>query len=1080
MFKKLPLALIMGAALSGNAYALGVGDIRINSALNQHLDAEIELISSVEGELDEVTVQLASPQAFDRVNLDRPYHLTAIKFNVTTRKDGTPVVKLTSSEVMREPFLDFLVEVNWPKGRMLREYTVLLDPPVTMAAPPPAAAPVAKASAPAGQAAPATTTDDLGYPDVAVVYPSHSGDTYGPVEAQQTLWSIANQVRSGDVTTQQMMLALFDANPEAFIDGNIHSLRKGSILRIPDKDTIASRDRADAIAQVRQVNTELDMMPTAETTMEQPGVSEAMPAASAPEPSMPEAAPEKELQIVSSGMADTGAAGSSAEVDALKRELALATESMTSQKMENEELRSRISELESTVAEMEKLRRLLEIQNQEMKQLQDSLAAGQAQAPAVAAMPEPAPVTMEPVAPVVEQPAAPEPAPAPKAEPKPEPKPVAKPKPAPQPAPLPPPAQKSPMDVAMDYVNKVTNNPTLLAIVGGVLVVLIALIALVMRRRGKSDEPEEAAVPVTQEPATVEVIQTEAKPSFIANIKEKIQALTSKKEKAVAVAPVADMAEEFEGAEDATDPGMSALEPSEQETVLDHAPAAETAEAAEFGDMVFETSESEPAAAAPAAVPAAAEGGPDPLEEVDVYEAFGDYEQAAEIVRQAIASYPDNNEYKLRLFKVFEAGGMQAEFAQAADEYKDAMAGTPEWDEIEQTGKSFAPEAAAFGGAGMVVEAPESTGNASVDMESTMAMDFDLAGSMSEAGEQAEEVAPEAAQEEAESLDFGEIDFGLGESEEAEPGGVDAEATEALDESANVAVAAGAEESKPVDLSDMDFEEPSGATQIEPESDLEDEHSLEFDLGDLGAELEAAEEPAAAAEPEPAGNELEFDLGDFSLGDTDSSEEEPKAEAEPAGNELEFDMGGLELDDVAEVEAAPSEDTVATDTVDEDLDMSMDFELDDVADTGAKAATPSDTVALDVSATELQEAAEAGPEDPTVMPEESSDSELDISDDMLDLSDFSLDEDVASDDGALDLDMDFDLEGSEDATVMLEEDSLGESLSAEGDEVATKLDLARAYIDMGDSDGAKGILEEVIAEGSDTQKAEAEELLKSA
>lgn len=114
------------------------------------------------------------------------------------------------------------------------------------------------------------------------------------------------------------------------------------------------------------------------------------------------------------------------------------------------------------------------------------------------------------------------------------------------------------------------------------------------------------------------------------------------------------------------------------------------------------------------------------------------------------------------------------------------------------------------------------------------------------------------------------------------------------------------------------------------------------------------------------------------------------------------------------------------------------------------------------------------------MPEESSDSELDISDDMLDLSDFSLDEDVASDDGALDLDMDFDLEGSEDATVMLEEDSLGESLSAEGDEVATKLDLARAYIDMGDSDGAKGILEEVIAEGSDTQKAEAEELLKSA
>jgi pilus assembly protein FimV len=716
-----------------------------------------------------------------------------------------------------------------------------------------------------------------------------------------------------------------------------------------------------------------------------------------------------------------------------------------------------------------------------MKQLQDTLAAEQSQA--VAAEPVPAPVTIEPVAPVVEKPVVQEPAPvpAPKAEPKPEPKPVAQPKPAPQPAPLPPPAQKSPMDVAMDYVNKVTSNPTILAIVGGVLVVIIALIALILRRKGKSEEPEEAVVPVTQEPATVEVIQTEAKPSFIANIKEKIQALTSKKEKAAAVAPVADMAEEFEGAEDVTDPGVSAPEPSEQETVLDQVPAAE---ASDFGDMVFEEDESKPAAAAPApqpeAQPVAAEGGPDPLEEVDVYEAFGDYEQAAEIVRQAIASHPDNNEYKLRLFKVFEAGGMQAEFAQAADEYKDAMTGTPEWDEIEQTGKTFAPEAAAFGGAGMVVEAPDSTGNASVDMESTMAMDFDLAGSMSEAGAQAESVAPEAAKE-SEGLDFGEIDFGFGDSEESASAAVDGEATEALDDSANVAVAAGGEESKPLDLSDMDFEEPSGATQIEPESDLDDEHSLEFDLGDLGAELEAAEEPAAAAEPEPVGNELEFDLGDFSLGDT-SSEEEPKAaaEPEPAGNELEFDLGGLELDDVAEVEAAPSEDTVATDTVDKDLDMSMDFELDDVADASAKSPVPSDTVALDISATELQEAAEAGSEDPTVMPGEASESELDVSDDMLDLSDFSLDEDTGSDDGALDLDMDFDLEGSEDPTVMLEEDSLGESLSAEGDEVATKLDLARAYIDMGDSEGAKGILEEVMTEGNDAQKAEAEELLKSA
>ena len=84
MFKKLPLALMMGAALSaGNAFGLGMGDIKIDSALNQRLDAEIELISSIEGELDDVTVSLAPPSAFHRINLERPYHLLAIGDSAT-------------------------------------------------------------------------------------------------------------------------------------------------------------------------------------------------------------------------------------------------------------------------------------------------------------------------------------------------------------------------------------------------------------------------------------------------------------------------------------------------------------------------------------------------------------------------------------------------------------------------------------------------------------------------------------------------------------------------------------------------------------------------------------------------------------------------------------------------------------------------------------------------------------------------------------------------------------------------------------------------------------------------------------
>ena len=886
------------------------------------------------------------------------------------------------------------------------------------------------------------------------------------------------------------MLALFDTNPDAFIDGNIHNLRKGSILRIPDEATINSTDRSDAIARVREVNTELDMMPTAETTMEQPGVADVMPESS-PEPmpeAMPEAEPEKELKIVSAADTTGAAAAASAEAqaEALKRELSLATESLASQKMENDELRSRIGELESTVVEMDKLRRLLEIQNQEMKQLQDSLAAEQQAAKSMPAT-EPVMEKAEPVVTPKPEPkpvAKPQPKPEAKPLPKPEPKAKPKPKPAPKPAPLPPPAQKSPMDVAMDYVNQVTSNPMILAIIGGVLVVIIALIMLVIRRKGKEDEPVEAvAVPETQAPASIEVVAEEAKPSFFAGIKEKLQGLTQKKQKAADEAEaVTEITEEFEGAEDKTDPGVSAAEPSEQETVMEQAPAAD------ITGMDFEADESQQAAPepeqpapAPAAEPEQAAAAADPLEEVDVYEAFGDYEQAAEIIRQAISNYPDNQEYKLRLFKVYEAGGMQAEFAQAAESYKDSMEGTAEWAEIEEIGKTFAPDSAAFGGSGMVMEPEEeTTGNASVDMESTMAMDFTTAGEVSGAAKEAESTPAESAEsaEEDSGLDFGELDFELGESaEETPPETMDSEATEALDDSANVAVAAGGEASSPaVDLSDMDFEEPTGEVQLESESKPseprpDDEQSLEFDLGDLGEELEAAEEPEKKAEPEPAGNELEFDLGDLSLDETEA-EPEAKAEPEPAGNE--FDLGDFELGDVEEKAEPPTGDTVATDTVDEDLDVSMDFELDDVPDAERASPTPSDTVALDISSTKLQE--EPGSEDPTVMPEES---HVDEADDLgLDLSDFTLDED--SDAGALDLDMDLEIEGSEEPTLMTEDDSLGQSLSAEGDEVATKLDLARAYIDMGDSDGAKGILQEVLEEGNDAQKAEAEELIKSA
>src|SRR5690606_3039277 len=124
----LALALVL-AAISVNALALGLGEIRLNSWLNQRLDAEIELVSATADELESLQVRLADQAAYDRHGLDRTAELNSLQFRVVRRPNGTAYLHVTSSETIREPFLTFLVEASWSRGRLLREYTVLLDPP---------------------------------------------------------------------------------------------------------------------------------------------------------------------------------------------------------------------------------------------------------------------------------------------------------------------------------------------------------------------------------------------------------------------------------------------------------------------------------------------------------------------------------------------------------------------------------------------------------------------------------------------------------------------------------------------------------------------------------------------------------------------------------------------------------------------------------------------------------------------------------------------------------------------------------------------------------------------------------------
>ena len=124
---RISLALVL--FLSSEVWAIGLGDINLDSALNEPLRAEIVLLSATPEELANLSVSLASAETFARYGIDRPFYLQGIEFNVSPDGANGAVVEVRSRSPITEPFLTFLVEATWSSGRLLREYTVLLDPP---------------------------------------------------------------------------------------------------------------------------------------------------------------------------------------------------------------------------------------------------------------------------------------------------------------------------------------------------------------------------------------------------------------------------------------------------------------------------------------------------------------------------------------------------------------------------------------------------------------------------------------------------------------------------------------------------------------------------------------------------------------------------------------------------------------------------------------------------------------------------------------------------------------------------------------------------------------------------------------
>ncbi len=945
--------------------AAGLGRLTVTSALGQPLRAEIELVSAQKDELSSIAARLASADAFKEARIERSASLLDIKFSVEQKTDGSPVIRLATTQPVNEPFLDMLVELNWSAGRLLREYTVLLDPP-GFAAPQavqPVAPPMVKsAMAPLpqpGVSAPVPSESVKG----AAGKPAKAGKSaikpieprqgvveagsYGPVKKGETLSAIATQLKPEGYSLEQMLVALYQSNAQAFAGKNMHRLKTGQILRVPEEQEIASLGRAEASHELKAHTADWNAyrQKLAAAVDEAPAPKDEAPKQTAKgkittaveDKAAPPPAPSKDVLKVTKGEAASGK-----EVQSLQSKIQSLQEETTAREKSLKEANERIASLEKNIKEMQQL---IELKNKNLADLQKQAEVKPAPVPA----PKPAETKLEVPAKPVEPVAAPAEAPKPAPE-----KPVVKPKVEP-PKPV---AVAEPM-AEPGLLDGLTDNPLYLAGAAGALALLGggALIAINRRRRKSLSSFEDSI-------------------------------LTGGELKANTV-----FGETAGGVVDTGDTSF----------LTDFSQA---------GLGMIDTNDV------------------DPIAEAEVYMAYGRDAQAEEILKEAMAKDPGRHEIQLKLLEIYAARKNLIAFETLAGELYAAIGGqaSPLWDKAAEMGRALDPNNPLYGthegGAGRSV--PEGAAVAAPVVAAALFDGVDL-----------NEPTQGLMEEEVPADDLSpDLDFGMDD------------------------VAAEAETEMPSEVQGP-VETPAAQEPVE-----EDIGALEFNLDAF------AEEPAATAasvEPAPV-NEvdqaLEFDLGDL-------IPPQPLAEAvEPAAQAMDTGAGGLEID--LDVLAAPSdEEETPVDAADEEA-PDFSFELPEaepmaepeeaeppISEAQAPVMPEAEGESIDIGSTPVPEEEahldfnfDLETETPVGVAEEQAPSALP----ELDFSGISLD-----------------LEEPAESAVMAET-AMDEGA---GGEVATKLDLARAYVEMGDKEGAKEILEEVLKEGSSQQQADANQLLAS-
>ena len=1104
--------------------ALGLGGVKLYSALNQRLDAEIEILSASAADISSTRVSLASYETFARVGLERPAVLMHLRFTVESR-DGKDIVRITSRKPIQDPFLDFIIELQWPSGKIVREYTLLLDPPERQKSSPQRisspttesseSAPVAERSRSLPITA-STQSDKSGRSDQIM-------QEYGPIKAGDTLWEIAIRMRKDpNISPHQIMKVLHAENPDAFIDGDINRLIKGKVLRISNPDAVRNLDRESTHREVMQkilrddVNAQRDQL--AKAAKKRPD-SGSLPdigglgQATAAKPKLKLVSPTDAEKEETKGDTTIAGAGSKAESEArgkLRKELLLALEVSESQRRENEELKQRMVELQQ---QMEALQRLIALKDSDLAQIQQqfggteekekesvvspiaqdtskSIANPQPDVESVTVTTADAPIieSSESVAdaePVVSE--------------------------------ISPQAETPPESVSngtefQQIMLMVQREPLFLIAGGSVLILLLAMLILVIKKRRNRLEE-----------------------SFLKG-------------------------DSFSAAAQSDGPATSYLSDLAVSGI---------------GGVTLESEEGEA----------------NPLEEADVYLAYGRTGPAEDLLQSALEREPDNLQYIGKLLEVFHAAKDKGKFEALFDLHAVALQSEPSvWKQVQRMGHDTSPENPLFtlqSDAGSDLESSTTASSGDRAKGSTLDETVDIGIDLSDLDDLTAEM--ESAKEDMGvdmELDFSDIDdtlFGdamgnIGDNEfktdledflaDLTKGvkSLDDDVT-SLDETDDISFGS-------LDLGDNDLlmdigdgtESPSAEVVVDSsdfnevdESSFED-LGLDFDLdglqeetGDLIVNFEDGEEEKESDSLEEGmvlesdsdeGPELQLDSA-FMESEPDSVENlieltEPTESADSIlTDEFEIDsnedgidlldIDGLDAEDInlgeidndmLDIDFSESDDAGALEIVlpkddidklastDDDINFDLEFNFDEFSldetspnettdeihdqlkeelpkqDSPVGSIEPLEQLSDDLNLTDLDD---FSAEDLLLESDDDVDNLLDSLIDVPvsqadgdDLNELSLDslEISEGDDDFFNVDSLIDDLGENDNLDLSFEglDDLDEDLDDSND-MDTKLNLAKAYIDMGERETADGMLQEVINSGNSEQKQQAESLL---